>query len=152
MISYNLRCSHDHEFEMWFKDSKTYDRQRKARKVSCPICGDSKVEKAPMAPRLARGAIARAEADTSNAAAASADPALAEKMREAQRVLGELRDHVEKNCDYVGDDFAEEARRIHYGETEERNIYGETSDQEAAKLEDEGVAFHRIPWTPRHDA
>ena len=105
-----------------------------------------------MAPRLSRGKPAPVGADANQAAAASADPSMAEKLREVQRVLSELRDDVERNSDYVGDDFAEEARRIHYGETKERRIYGEASDQEAAELEDEGVAFHRIPWTPRHDA
>lgn len=152
MICYNLRCSRNHEFEAWFKDSKTYVRQQKGRKVSCPVCGDTQVEKAPMAPRLSRGKPAPVGADANQAAAASADPSMAEKLREVQRVLSELRDDVERNSDYVGDDFAEEARRIHYGETKERRIYGEASDQEAAELEDEGVAFHRIPWTPRHDA
>jgi hypothetical protein len=153
VICYSLRCSSDHEFEAWFKDSKTYDRQRKGRKVACPLCGDTKIVKAPMAPSLSRGGKGEAAAASAQtAAAASDDPALAEKLRVAGKVLAELRDHVEKNSDYVGDQFAEEARRIHYGETEERNIYGETSDAEAEALKDEGVAFHRIPWVPRHDA
>ena len=66
--------------------------------------------------------------------------------------MGELRAHVEKNCDYVGPAFAEEARKIHYGETEKRNIYGEASSEEAESLKDEGVEFGRIPWLPREDA
>jgi hypothetical protein len=66
--------------------------------------------------------------------------------------MGELRAHVEKNCDYVGPSFAEEARKIHYGETEKRNIYGEASSKEAESLKDEGVEFGRIPWLPREDA
>lgn len=153
MISYTLRCGHDHHFEAWFKDSKAYDRQRKGRKVICPVCGDARIEKAPMAPRLSSSARGRELTEPSApSAAASADPELAAKMREAGRVLAEIREHVEKNSDYVGDKFAEEARRIHYGETESRNIYGEASDEDAARLKDEGVEFQRIPWLRRHDA
>ena len=137
MISFNLRCAKDHVFEAWFKDGKTYDRQAKQGKVACPVCGDTKVSKAPMAPNIATG-VAR---DVSKGG--KIDPAL---VREA---LTQLRDEVEKNCDYVGADFAEEARKIHYKETEKRNIYGEASEDEAASLEEEGVVFSRIPWLPR---
>ena len=153
MISYKLRCSNDHEFEAWFKDSKTYDRQRKARKVNCPLCEDTRVVKAPMAPRLSGAARGREVAvRPEQSAASSPDPELAAKMKEAGRLLGEMREHVEKNCDYVGERFAEEARRIHYGETETRNIYGEATDEDAVRLKDEGVEFQRIPWLRRRDA
>ncbi len=75
-----------------------------------------------------------------------------EKVTEVMRALTELRENVERECDYVGADFAEEARKIHYGETEARGIYGESSDEDAKALEDEGVEFARVPWIPRHDS
>jgi hypothetical protein len=164
MIVFNLRCGGDHVFEAWFKDGATYDQQSAAGEVVCPACGDTKIEKAPMAPRLGKGVgkgrSADSEAPTSEGASESASEnsgttestekaELAGKLREA---MTELRTHVEKNCDYVGPSFAEEARKIHYGETEKRNIYGEASSEEAESLKDEGVEFGRIPWLPREDA
>lgn len=137
MISFTLRCAKDHEFEAWFKDGKTYDRQAKQGKVACPVCGNAKIEKAPMAPNISTGG---------SRGKLSPDAAAAAKMREA---LVELRKQVEQNCDYVGDKFAEEARKIHYEETEQRDIYGETTSDEAEALQEEGIEFSRIPWVPR---
>lgn len=137
MISFNLRCGKDHVFEAWFKDGKTYDRQARQGKVLCPVCGDSKTEKAPMAPNIASGVSRKAPGNTAKQAAA---------FRET---LNKLRTEIEKNCDYVGPNFAEEARKIHYKEAEERGIYGEATDQEADALKDEGIEFGRIPWPSR---
>jgi hypothetical protein len=143
MISFNLRCGKDHLFEAWFKDGKSFDRQARQGKVACPICGDSKVEKAPMAPNIASGVSRRAKADSKT----GGDKA--KQAAEFRTLLTKLRTEVEKNCDYVGDNFAEEARKIHYKEAEQRNIYGETTDKEAEALHDEGVEFARIPWPSR---
>jgi hypothetical protein len=140
MILFNLSCANDHEFEAWFKDGATYDKQVKKRQVSCPVCGDSKIAKAPMAPRIGSG---------KKADAAAAETA---KLAEMHETLSKLRNEVEKNCDYVGPNFAEEARKIHYKETDPRNIYGETSKEEAKALKDEGVEFSSIPWVPRNDS
>lgn len=137
MISFNLRCDKDHVFEAWFKDGKTYDRQAKQGKVACPVCGDVKVAKAPMAPNIAKGA--------SRGAAGKAYVQAAELRKNLEK----LQKEVAENCDYVGDQFADEARKIHYKEADERNIYGETSDDEAQSLEEEGIEFARIPWLPR---
>lgn len=136
MIRYNLKCRKDHHFEAWFHDSSVYDAQAAAGAVRCPICGNKKVEKALMAPNIA----------TSKARG----PQNKEAEQAAQTLgkLRELRRKVEENCDYVGETFAEEARKIHYGEVEERNIYGETSDDDARELQDEGVSVRRIPWIP----
>ncbi len=133
MIVYDLRCRKGHGFEAWFRDSAAYDAQASAGKVTCPTCGSRRVEKAPMAPRVAKGGRKDAAAAVLHAA------------RELQR-------KVEENCDYVGPDFAEEARKIHYGETDARGIYGETSDDEAKSLRDEGVEFNRVIWPVRHDS
>ena len=134
MILYDLQCRSEHLFEAWFKDSATYQSQIAAREVSCPVCGDTKLEKALMAPRVSTGGIG------------------GEGIARYAAALREMRRQVEGNCDYVGERFPEEARRIHHGEAESRGIYGEASDQEAKALEAEGVEFERIPWAPREDA
>ncbi len=174
MILYDLRCRRGHVFEGWFRDSAAYDDQVAAGGIACPTCGSKKVEKAPMAPRLAKGGLSkgsgetgevqRAEAQTAEAGPAETETAKAEtakaetakaetaKAAEAMRALHGLRRKVEDNFDYVGPQFAEEARKIHYGESDAHNIYGETSDQEAKELRDEGVAFTRIPWAPSQDS
>jgi len=140
MIVYDLKCAAGHGFEAWFRDSAACDRQIAAGEVACPSCGAAQVQKAVMAPNLARGK-ARGPALQEDAAAA-----------EARKALVELRRQVEANCDYVGERFPEEARRIHYGETDPRGIYGESSAEEAQALEEEGVKVGRIPWLPRENS
>jgi hypothetical protein len=147
MILFNLRCAKDHVFEGWFRNGDAYDAQVGARKVACPVCGSRKVEKALMAPRIGKGG-------GNDVAAAPAVPQTEANERAAGllQALRELRGKVEAESDFVGDRFAEEARRIHYGEVETRSIYGQTSDDEADALREEGVAFARIPWIPQHDS
>ncbi len=164
MILYDLRCRRAHVFEAWFRDSAAYDDQVEAGEIACPTCGSKKIEKAPMAPRLAKGGGETGEVRTAEAqisetgptetGSAETETAKAEtaKAAEAMRALRGLRRKVEDNFDYVGPQFAEEARKIHYGEADAHDIYGETSDQEAKELRDEGVAFTRIPWAPRQDS
>lgn len=136
MILFNLRCADGHDFEAWFRDGAAWD-QRAAGSVCCPLCGTGEVVKAPMAPRIARS---RSEAGAAEARRAQA---------EALRQLAELRQAVEERCEHVGPRFAEEARRIHYGEVEARDIYGEASGAEADALREEGVAFQLLPGPPR---
>jgi hypothetical protein len=139
MILFDLRCAKGHVFEAWFRDNASYDSQAKAGAVACPACGNRKVEKAPMAPRIGKGSdVTRQQ--------------MAAELAETKRQLQELRAKVESNCDYVGGRFAEEARRIHHGEVAHRDIYGEATDDEAKELSDEGIEFARIPWLPRHDS
>lgn len=137
MIVFDLKCGKGHVFETWFKDGKTFDRQAKAGKVCCPVCGNSKVEKAPMAPAVTRG-------KTAEGAGANTG--------QMMKALRKLRSEIEKNSDYVGPKFAEEARKIHYGEVDRRNIYGEATTEEAKSLKEEGVDVHPIPWVPRGDS
>ena len=144
MILFELKCAQDHRFEGWFRDGRNYEAQRKGRKIACPVCNSHKIEKAPMAPRIAKGAPAKA-------AKPAEAPAVDAPQTMAVKALRELRAKVEADCDYVGPTFAEEARRIHYGETEPRGIYGETTDEEAEALDEEGIEFAKIPWLPRHD-
>ena len=157
MILFRLRCAKRHEFEGWFRDGAGYEAQAAKRAIACPECGSTRIAKAPMAPRLARG---RARGEPVEATQATnvpvpSGPARApdpDAAREARSALEALRKKVEESCDYVGEQFAEEARKIHYGETEARNIYGETSDDDATALAEEGVEFHRIPWIRRRES
>lgn len=193
MILFALKCSADHRFEAWFRNGAAYEEQAAGHQIACPVCGDTGVAKAPMAPRIAKGVAKAADharlqekaaqpagsapaalpapasrlpasapsplptpAPTPADVVAALPPSLNEAQREAvaevMRQLVEVRRTVEKNCDYVGDRFAEEARRIHYGETDPRGIYGEASADEVEELHEEGVTFHRIPWLPRTDS
>jgi hypothetical protein len=136
MILFSLRCASGHEFEAWFRDSGGFAAQQTAGEIPCPECGDTKVEKALMAPNIARSG--------------RRPPALSPAQMRA--ALVELRRQVETNCDYVGERFAEEARRIHYHEVDSRGIYGEATAEESKELADEGISFGRIPWVPTTDA
>ena len=161
MILYRLRCSKGHEFESWFKDSKTYERQEKKSLIGCAVCGNSKVARALMAPRLGTKGNKKTAVVANDVPATAPVPvqptaeqkqiaALAKKMpKELREALLKVRAEVEKNCEHVGDKFAEEARKIHYGESDKRGIYGETSDEEAEALAEEGIEFGRLPWLPR---
>ena len=160
MILYALQCAKDHAFEAWFRDSTAYDELAGKRRLACPVCGSKRVTKAPMAPRLAKGRSAE-PAGAAHEGEAAPPPAAASAMPGArkmallpqhQQMLDEMRKHIESNCDYVGPKFAEEARKIHYGETEKRSIYGEATAEEAEALADEGVEVHSIPWPQRSDA
>ena len=135
MILYQLRCAGDHRFEAWFRDGATYDTQRVTGEVACPICGDTDVAKAPMAPAVSRAGVVPKE----------------KVVRHVVEAARKLRQHVEESCDYVGDQFAEEARRIHYGEQKERGIYGEATEVESAELDEEGISFGRLPHFPRRN-
>lgn len=162
MIHYQLRCAADHEFDGWFKDSGNFERQAKRGLIACPVCASTKVDRALMAPRVStKGRIIDHEPVASDAKpaqpAAPQPPApvqaaggvIPDQMR---ALLHKLRSEVEKNCDYVGPDFAKEARKIHNGEAEPRGIYGESTDAEAEELADDGIGVARIPWLPRADS
>ena len=147
MIVYKLTCKNEHSFEAWFKDSDTSEQQLDGGQVLCPSCGTTSVHKALMAPRVAKR---RKQAEAAPHQLTNDREAAA--RAEFIKAVGELRQHVEANCDYVGERFPEEARRIHYGEVDRRDIYGEASPDEARKLRDEGVEVYGIPWLPRHDS
>lgn len=140
MILFNLRCSRSHVFEAWFPDGAGYERQAAAGEISCPMCGDAKVAKAPMAPNIASGRGGDA-----------ADEKARKKQGEILRRLRALREGIEKNSEHVGRRFPEEARKIHYGETEPRSIHGDADHKEADALRDEGIDVQVVPWVPRAD-
>jgi len=165
MIHYQVRCDNGHEFDGWFQDSAGFDRLAKAGLVDCPHCGSTSVSRALMAPAV-RSSRKRAEPPaqvpqpgpqpghapgpepgSAPAAAAVTGPIPAQLLAMLQR----LRAEVERNCEDVGRDFAEEARRIQRGESESRGIYGEATEAEAEALADEGIDVARLPWVPRAD-
>jgi hypothetical protein len=154
MIRYNLVCGRRHEFESWFASSAAFDKQAKRRLVACPVCGSTNVEKAIMAPRLARTdtPIDMPEPAVTAPAPAPSPPApvamISPQERELRTKLKELRDHLTQNAENVGRKFPDEARKMHYGEIEHRSIYGEASPEEAKELHEEGVEFHPLPVLP----
>jgi hypothetical protein len=165
MIVYDLKCRSGHQFEAWFNNAAGFERLKKAGHVACSVCGSTKIEKALNAPNISpsKGKSKKSTAPEGAVPEAPRAPSLespgnyandpaAAKVGALMKQLVEIRDKVEKNCDYVGPRFAEEARKMHYGEAEKRNIYGEASDHDARSLADEGVEFSRLPWAPRRDS
>lgn len=138
MILFDLKCRNNHTFEAWFRDDATFKAQNRAGEITCPVCGERKIAKAPMAPHVARSK--------------GGEDRVSKISARTKVALGALRQHIEENCDFVGEKFPEEARKIHYGEVAERNIYGEATDEEADGLTEEGIRLHRIPWLGRHDS
>jgi hypothetical protein len=144
-------------FESWFQNSAAYDTQVKAALITCPVCNSAKVEKTLMAPGVV-GAKKRAGAPPASPpsprpAADTADTAtpvamMSPQEQEFRKKLKELRDHLTKNADYVGQKFPEEARKMHYGDIEHRSIYGEATPDQAKELHEEGVEFHPLPVLP----
>jgi hypothetical protein len=164
MIHYNLRCGAGHEFDGWFKDSAGFDAQAEAGFVQCPVCGGTEVSKQLMAPAIPKKGRTRAKEVAPSPPAAHKPPAETSTQATtgpvpAQLValLQRMRAEVEKNCEYVGKDFAEMARKIHREakegeEADRRGIYGEASDAEAQALQEEGIEIARLPWVPPADA
>jgi hypothetical protein len=145
MIRYDLVCAKGHEFDGWFSDSGAYDEQSRRGLVACVHCGSTSVEKQLMAPGIPVRGNRRSEAPAGKPMLASAfDP----RQQKLTQMMRELRKAVEENSEYVGDRFAEEARRIHYEEAQKRGIYGETSVRDAQALIEEGIEIHPLPVLP----
>lgn len=137
MIRFSLHCDHAHDFEGWFRSNDDFETQRKHGFVSCPECGSQKVEKALMAP-----AVSTSRKQEKIALA------LGDEQRKAMAALKELSEKVRQNAENVGDKFAEEARKIHFGETEARGIYGAATLDEARGLAEDGIDFMPLPVFP----
>jgi hypothetical protein len=156
MIRYALACDHGHAFESWFQSSGTYDKQVKRGLVTCPVCNSAKVEKTIMAPRVAGAKkhgdepapLPQLPTHTPSQDAPAPVAMVSPQERELRAKLKELREHLTKNADYVGQKFPEEARKMHYGEIEHRSIYGEASPDQAKELHEEGIEFHPLPVLP----
>lgn len=174
MIKYQLCCKQDHEFEGWFPSSSGFDEQAARGLVECPHCGSVEVRRALMAPNLASpktrksgepteqrpdggsgaasGAASDAASDGASGAAPSPGqglpPAAIEKMHELMSEMRQLQTKIKSECRDVGSEFAEEARKIHYGEGEPEAIYGSATEAEREALDDEGIDVVDIPWLP----
>jgi hypothetical protein len=166
MIHYQLICAGEHQFDGWFKDSAAFDLQAASGLVECPECGGTKVHRALMAPALGRSRKSKramvvdqsGQSEAAPSPPAPSAPAIVPSEKagavmpdQVRAMFQRLRSEVEKNCEHVGDRFAEEARAIHRGETPARGIYGESTPEQAEALADEGIEVARIPWVPRAD-
>ena len=137
MIHYDLICDKEHVFEGWFANSTAYDTQLGAGELSCPVCGSAKIDKAVMAPNIgAKG----------NSRRGGLPDKVALGQAQMRQFLRQVRTHIEQNADHVGEKFPEEARKIHYGEREAANIYGDATPQEVSELREEGIEIAAIPW------
>jgi len=156
MIRYSLRCERDHTFESWFQSSSAYDSQLRRKLITCPVCGSAKIDKAIMAPQVVskkgREPVVQESMPAHETAAPAAEPTpaplLMAQERELRVKLKELRDHIVKNADNVGERFPKEARAMHYGDIEHRPIYGEASPDEAKALIEEGIEVAPLPVLP----
>ncbi len=151
MIVFDLKCGKGHVFEAWFADTATYESQVAADGFGCPVCGDTAIVKAPMAPNVAVPKRDKRTPASAPAQQSDAGPD-ADRAASAMAALRQMREIVEQNFDHVGNRFPEEARKIHYGEVERRSIYGDATKDEVSDLKDEGIEVGAIPWVPRHDA
>ncbi len=150
MILYTLKCAKDHRFEAWFRNSEAYETQLAEGQVTCAVCGTSEVAKDVMAPAL--GKSAGKSAGKTAAVQEAAERPLSTPANPAEAMLAEMRRHIEKTADYVGEEFASEARRIHEGESDERPIWGEATIADAKSLADDGIKVAPIPFMRRRDA
>lgn len=150
MIKYALQCDKGHGFESWFRDNESFRQQSRRGFVECPHCGSARVEKAIMAPHVARRDREAAAAEAALPEAASAVPAttLTPEDKAMRELVRAMRRHVEANADNVGDRFADEALRMHHGELDGRPIYGSATPDDARMLAEEGVGFMPLPRLP----
>ncbi len=152
MIKYALVCTRGHEFDSWFADSAAFDKQSKKKLVACPICDSTKVEKAIMAPQIGKKGRAAAQEPAAPASTevstGPSTPLMMAQEAELRAKIKELRDHVTKNADDVGEKFPDEARKMHYGEIDHRPIYGQAKPEEAKELIEEGVQILPLPSLP----
>ena len=144
MIRYALKCEINHQFESWFQSADAFEKLRLARLLTCPDCGTAAVEKAMMAPRVRTQEkdheTVRTDTVPMHALAAPASP--------AEAAIKELKRKIQRHSEYVGQDFADEARKIHVGDAPERSIYGEASNDEARSLVEDGVPVAPLPFLP----
>ncbi len=154
MIRFTLKCSHEHNFESWFRSSDEFAKQQTQGLVECPFCGDKNIQKSLMSPQVTPSrnkALASAPS-----APASTPPAQAESQahtpetsQDIDHKIAEIRAEVEKNSEYVGDNFTDEARKMHQGDSEKRAIYGEAKLDEAKTLIEEGIPVVPLPFKPK---
>lgn len=143
MILFDLKCENEHLFEAWFPSNSKYEEQVLKNLVVCPYCNTTKVKKAPMAPNINLKNKLNKEKSSNSKNFSKAS---------YEKEIKKFKKFIEKNTENVGNNFAEEARKIYYGETKSRAIRGKTNEKEAKELTDEGIPFSNIPWTTKEDA
>lgn len=165
MIKYQLICDQSHEFEGWFANSAAFEDQQKSGFLTCPSCNSASVKRALMAPNLASpktrksdlAAVSESPASPPPAGSAPSAPAPTanlppEAAAQMHQLMGEMRKlqaKIRSECRDVGDNFAEEARKMHYGEAEAEGIYGQATPEEREALDEEGIAVMDMPWLPK---
>ena len=142
MILFDLKCDIKHKFECWFASSADYEEQLKNKMIICPYCNSTKIEKAIMAPNI----------NTKSAKNNIKDKKVIEAQKTLEKKIKKFKKYIEKNTDNVGKNFAEEAKKIYYGETKARPIRGESTEKETQELVEEGIPFSRLPWRSKEDA
>ena len=137
MIKYTLQCNNLHQFESWFRTSDDYEKLNNEKMLSCEICGSKSISKSLMSPSVSSKEKKRTKETLDTV-----------PLKE-QKLIKQLKKEVEKNCEYVGDNFEKEARAIHYGDSPERSIYGKTTIKEAKSLYEDGIPVTPLPWVDR---
>ena len=156
MIRYSLICKKKHEFDAWFRNSADFDAQTEKKLVTCPSCGTTSVSKALMTPNVGvksnkKGSAAPVQLDSTapeRTPVAAPAPELSPQQQDMLKAMSQLREEVLSKSEDVGARFPEEARKIHYEETEPRGIHGQATPEEAAELLEEGVEFYPLPVLP----
>ncbi|MEE9388542.1 MAG: DUF1178 family protein [Paracoccaceae bacterium] len=143
MIKFALKCSQDHSFESWFQSGDAYGKLRATGLVVCPVCGVNDVQKAIMTPQ-----VTASRSNTDPVPGAGDMHALSTPASAAEAAINDLKRKIQKHSEYVGSDFAAEARAIHDGDAPERSIYGEAETSEAKKLVEDGVPVAPLPFMP----
>ena len=143
MILFDLQCDKGHKFECWFASSANYQRQLKNKMIVCPYCNSTKIQKSLMAPNI------NTKSTTKNSKN-NYKQKLAQNNLENK--IKKFKKYIEKNTDNVGKNFAEEARKIYYGETKSRPIRGESTEKEAQELAEEGIPITQLPWQSKENA
>ena len=138
MIKYNLKCNNDHEFESWFSDSREFDKLNKKKLLECIYCSSSKIEKSIMAPMIS--------GIKSNEDGVSF---VDQNLLDEKNKLLKIRNYIEKNFEFVGDEFSKKVREVYYDKKTKKSIYGTTTLEEREELEEEGIDLLSIPWVSK---
>ena len=139
MIKYNLKCKNKHEFESWFLDSKEFEKLKLKKMIECTLCGTKSIEKSIMSPNISSKEQEEKNLKSSN------------NIKKIRDDLLKMRNFVEKNFEYVGKNFPKEVRNIYYDKRKNKNVYGNTTEEEAEELREEGIELTTIPWIDKRE-
>ena len=140
MIKYKLKCKNKHEFESWFSDSKEFERLKSKKMIECTFCGTKLIEKTIMSPNV----LNKDQKKDQNVDSSK-------YLKKIRNDLLKMRNFVEKNFEYVGKNFPKEVRNIYYDKRKNKNVYGNTTEEEAEELREEGIELTTIPWIDKRE-